>query len=246
MGGTNAGWVGEQTERKETDTPDLTKLEFPVGELYAEPWATQRDLDDSQIDIQSFISEEVGIAFAKKEAGAFITGNETVKPRGILSYDTVDNDNYAWGKLGFFTSGGAAGFADSNPADQLIDLVESLENGYQGNATLLMNRFTSAAMRKFKNSNGDYIWQQSLTAGVPSEFLGKPIEIDDFMPNIAAGSFPIAYGDFRQGYLITERMGTRMIRDEITKKSMVKFYNRRLVGGGVQNFQAIKLFKIAA
>lgn len=245
QGGATSGWVGEREERNETGTPSLSELAFPTMELYAEPKATQSMLEDGMFDIESWLADEVGTEFAEKEAGAFITGNGVNKPRGILGYDVVANSNYAWGKLGYISSGGAGAFASSDPSDKLIDLVHSLKRGYRRNAAFLMNDLTVAAVRKLKDVDGNYLWRPGLEAGAPSTLLGYMLETDDFMPDIAANSLSIAFGDFKRGYVITDRRGVQVLRDPFTAKPYVKFYTTKRVGGGVQNFEAIKLMKFA-
>ena len=243
VGGTTSGWVGEEQQRDETGTPQLKALEFPTMEVYAEPHATQGMLDDASFGVESWLADEVSIEFAEQEGGAFITGNGVGKPRGILSYDAVANSNQAWGNLGFVTSGAAAALSD---ADKLIDLVHSLKRGYRNESAFLMNDQTLAACRKFKDVAGNYVFQPGLREDAPDMLLGKRVEIDDYMPDIAANALAIAFGNFRRGYVITDRMGIRVLRDPFTSKPYVKFYTTKRVGGGVQDYAAIKLMKIAA
>ena len=245
-GGASSGWVGEQGSRTETNTPTLKALEFQAMELYAQPGSTQTALDDASMDVAAWLADEVSIEFAEQEGDAFVNGSGVSKPRGILGYDTVANASYAWGKLGFIKTGGAASFAASNPADALIDLIHGLKRGYRQNASFLMNDMTLAAVRKFKDSNGLYLWQPSLQVGEPSSLLGYRVETDDNMPDLAANAFPVAFGDFKRGYLILDRAGIRVLRDPFTSKPNVLFYTTKRVAGGVQNFEAIKLLKCAA
>jgi len=245
-GGTSSGWVGEEETRTETNTPVLKQLDFPTMELYANPAATQSMLDDAVFNTETWLAEEVGIEFSEQEGTAFITGNGVNKPRGILGYDSVANASYAWGSIGFIASGASGAFiAAPDGGDVIIDLQHSLKPGYRSNGTFLMNDLTVAAVRKLKDSDGAYIWKAGLEAGVPDSLLGKPIEADDNMPDIAANSFSIAFGDFRRGYVITDRMGARILRDPYTNKPFVHFYTTKRVGGGVQDFAAIKLLKFA-
>lgn len=246
QGGTISGWVGENSARGETGTPKLSGLEFPVMELYAQPGATQTMLDDSSMSIEQWLADEVSIEFAEQEGEAFVTGNGTNKPRGILSYTTVANASYAWGKVGFIKSGGAADFAASAPADALIDLQHSLKQGYRNNGSFLMNDMTLAKVRKLKDGEGNYLWQPSIQVGKPETLLGKPVDTDDNMPDVGADAFPIAFADFKRAYLIIDRIGIRVLRDPYTSKPNVLFYTTKRVGGGIQNFEAIKLLKIAA
>lgn len=250
QGGATSGWVGEKSSRPETDAATLAALEFPAMELYANPAATQNFLDDSGVDVAQWLADEVNIEFAEEEGAAFISGNGVNKPRGILQYDTVADASWTWGKLGFVASGVAADIFDSthNGVDALTDLVYALKQGYRQNAQFMMNRKLQAAVRKLKTI-GDtegYLWQPSVQAGQPPTLLGYPLLDDDNMSDVGSNAFPIAFGDFSRGYLIVDRQGIRVLRDPFTNKPYVHFYTTKRVGGGVQNFQAIKLLKCAA
>ncbi len=246
MGGAAAGWVGETNDRIKTGTPSLRELEFPVMELYANPAATQRMLDDGIIDVAAWLADEVNTAFAEQEGAAFISGDGNKKPRGLLSYDTVENASYAWGKLGFVASGGAAGFAASNPADALIKLYYGLKSGYRSNASWLMSDAVMESVRLMKDGQGNYLWAPPTVSGEVATILQKPVYNDDNMPGLGVNAFPIAFGDFRRGYLILDRMGVRVLRDPFSAKPYVLFYTTKRVGGGVSNFEAVKLLKCAA
>lgn len=244
VGGASSGWVGETEDRTETNTPSLKELSFETMEVYAKPYATQAMLDDASMDVEAWLAEEVAIEFAEEEGGAFISGSGVARPRGFLSYTTIANASYEWGKVGFVVTGGAASFASSDPADALITLQHALKRGYRANGTWLMNDATLAAVRKFKSADTDqYLWQPGLQAGMPSTILGKPVETDDNMPDLGSNAFPVAFGDFRRGYIITDRMGARTLRDPFTAKPYVQFYTTKRVGGGIADFAAIKLLK---
>ncbi|MGE4321933.1 MAG: phage major capsid protein [Sphingobium sp.] len=250
MGGAASGWVGEEDARPETATPTLREIVINAGEIYANPAATQRSLDDAAFDVASWLADEVSIEFAEQEGAAFVSGDGVNKPRGILSYDTVANASYAWGKLGFIASGKADGFlvptTSASPVDALIDLNGALRQGYRGNARWLMSDKTETAVRKLKTVEGEFIWAPPTATRDVSTILGKPVVTDDNMDDVGAGKFPIAFGDFQRGYLITDRLGIRVLRDPYTSKPNVLFYTTKRVGGGVVNFEAIKLLKIAA
>lgn len=248
QGGTEAGWVSERQTRPETDTSRLSELVFNLMEIYANPAATQQLLDDARVDIAAWLADEVNIAFAEQEGAAFISGNGVGKPRGILSYTNVADANYAWGSLGYIASGVAGALSDTthNGADALIDLVYSLKGGYRQNASFMMNRMTAKTVRKLKDSDGRYLWQESIQQNQPASLLGYGVDDDDNMPDISANAVPIAFGDFMRGYLIVDGIGVRVLRDPYTNKPHVQFYTTKRVGGGVQNYEAIKLFKIAA
>jgi len=241
--GAATGWAGETASRPETNAPTLGELQFPAAELYAMPAATQALLDDAVVDLDRWIAEEVQAAFAEQETQAFVSGNGTNKPKGFLDYTKVADASWEWAKLGYIVTGASGAFAASNPSDKLIDLVYALKSGYRQNAQWVMNRRTQAAIRKLKDADGNYLWQPAATASTKASLMNFPITEAESMPDIAADSFSAAFGDFRQGYLIVDRVGVRILRDPYTAKPYVMFYTVKRVGGGVQNFEAIKLLK---
>lgn len=247
QGGATSGWVGEREARPETNTPTLSLLEFPAMELYSAPKATQSMLDDGAVNIEQWLADEVATEFAEEEGAAFISGSGVNRPRGILSYDTVANASYAWGKIGFVVSGVAADINDAthNGTDALIDLVYSIKQGYRAGASFVMNRTLQSKVRKLKTigDTESYLWQPSVQVGQPATLLGYPVADDDNMPDVGANAFPIAFGNFKRGYLIVDRIGIRVLRDPYTAKPYVIFYTTKRVGGGVQMFEAIKLLK---
>jgi HK97 family phage major capsid protein len=243
--GTTSAWAAETGARTETTAPTLDLLEFPAAELYAMPAATQTLLDDAYADIDEWLADEVEASFSTQESAAFVTGDGTNKPKGFLSYDMIAESSHAWDKIGFTLSGAAGAFASSDPADKLIDLVYSLKSQFRPNARFVMNRRTVSGVRKLKDADGNYLWRPG-GAGESASLLGYPVtEIED-MPDVAANAFAIAFGDFRRGYLIVDRQGARVLRDPYSLKPYVLFYTTKRVGGGVQNFDAIKVMKFAA
>jgi HK97 family phage major capsid protein len=243
--GTTSAWAAETGARTETTAPTLDLLEFPAAELYAMPAATQTLLDDAYADIDEWLADEVEQSFSTQESAAFVTGDGSSKPKGFLSYDMIAESSHAWDKIGFTLSGAAGAFASSDPADKLIDLVYSLKSQFRPNARFVMNRRTVSGVRKLKDADGNYLWRPG-GAGESASLLGYPVtEIED-MPDVAANAFAIAFGDFRRGYLIVDRQGARVLRDPYSLKPYVLFYTTKRVGGGVQNFDAIKVMKFAA
>ena len=241
-----SGWAGETGSRVQTDAADLSLVEFPAMELYAMPAATQTLLDDSLVDVNGWVAEEVQHAFAVQEGAAFVSGDGSGKPKGFLDYTKVADASWAWGQLGFVLSGAAGAFAASDPVDRLIDLAYAPKQIYRANGRWVMNRATEAAIRKLKDGEGNYIWQPGASAGQPASLIGYPVTEAEDMPDMAANAFSIAFGDFRRGYLIADRQGIRVLRDPFSAKPFVLFYTTKRVGGGVQNFEAIKLMKFAA
>ena len=243
ISGPGTGWVGESAARPETTSPSLAELTFPTMELYAMPAATSTLLDDSAVNVDEWIAEEVRIAFAQQEGTAFVSGDGINKPKGFLSYAKVANDSWSWGNLGYIATGVDGGFAAANPSDNLIDLIYSVKSGYRGNAQWVMNRSTQAQIRKIKDADGNYIWQPGTQLGEASTLMHFPITESEDMPDISSDSSSIAFGDFGRGYLIVDRVGLRVLRDPYSSKPYVLFYTTKRVGGGVQDFDAIKLMK---
>lgn len=237
------GWVAETAARTQTNTPALAELAFPTMELYAMPAATATLLDDSAVNIDEWIAEEVRDTFAQQEGTAFVSGDGTNKPKGFLDYTKVADGSWSWGNIGFIKTGVDGGFPAANPADKLIDLIYTLKSGYRAGGTFVFNRGTQAAIRKMKDEDGNYVWQPASAAGEPSLLMGYPVVESEDMPAIATDSFSVAFGDFRRGYLIVDRVGIRVLRDPYSSKPYVLFYTTKRVGGGVQDFNAIKLLK---
>ena len=245
VSGPATGWVGETAARPETAAPALAELQFPAMELYAMPAATQALLDDAAVDLDQWIAEEVQQAFAEQESAAFVTGNGVNRPRGFLDYPTVADGSWSWGNLGYVATGTAGAFPASNPSDRLIDLAYALKSGYRQNAHWVMNRKTQSAIRKFRDADGNYLWQPAATADGKATLMGFPVAESEDMPDIAADALALAFGDFGRGYLVVDRLGVRVLRDPYSAKPYVLFYTTKRVGGGVQNFEAIKLMKFA-
>lgn len=234
--GVEAQWAGETASRAATTANGLALIEFPAGELFAQPAATQTLLEDAYSDIDAWLADEVEAAFAAQESAAFINGDGVGKPKGLLSNDIVDEASHEWGKIGSV----AGDFGTANAADNLIDLIYAPKSQYRANGRFVMNRRTVSEVRKLKDVDGRYIWQPGV-AGDAATVLGYPVtEIED-MPDIGVGNAAIAFGDFRRGYLIVDRVGTRVLRDPFSSKPFVLFYTTKRVGGGVQHFDAIKV-----
>jgi HK97 family phage major capsid protein len=244
--GPATGWVGETDPLVDTDAPTLSELSFDTMELYAMPAATSSQLDDSAVDLEQWLADEIETVFAEQETAAFVAGNGTAKPRGFTAYPTVAETSWEWGKIGTIKTGKAGGFADTNPADALIDLVYTLKAGYRQNAHFVMHRSTQAAVRKMKDSDGSYLWSPPAIPGARASLLNFPVVEAEDMPDIADGNEAIAFGDFRRGYLIVDRQGLRILRDPYSAKPYVLFYTTKRVGGGVQDFDAIKMLTFAA
>ena len=243
--GMACGWVAEAAARPQTNAAQLAELSFPTMELYAMPAATAALLDDAAVDVESWIASEVDIVFGEQEGTAFVSGDGVNKPKGFLSYTNVADSGWSWGNIGYIATGAAGAFKANGPSDTLIDTIYALKAGHRQNASFVMNRKTQGAIRKFKDADGNYLWRPPATPGQPASLMGFAIAEAEDMPDVAADSFSIAFGDFRAGYLVVDRTGVRVLRDPYSAKPYVLFYTTKRVGGGVQNFEAIKLVKFA-
>jgi HK97 family phage major capsid protein len=244
-GGTASGWVSETAARPETDTPQFAEIAPPTGELYANPAASQAMLDDAQFDLEAWLAGEIAMEFARAEGAAFINGSGTDQPLGLLEspVSLLGDATRAFGTLQYVASGDADGF-DDNPDEKLIDLVHTLKAGHRQGASWVMNSATLAEVRKLKTTDGALLWQPGLVEGQPDRLLGYPVVEAEDMPDIAEDAFPIAFGNFKAGYLIAERSATTILRDPFTNKPFVHFYAVKRVGGQVLDSAAIKLLKI--
>ena len=247
LGGTASGWVSETGARGETNEPTFAEIIPPHGELYANPSATQAMLDDSVFDLEAWLANEIAQEFARAEGAAFVNGTGTNQPSGLLNVATsaAADGSRPFGTVQYVPSGSAAGF-DSSPDLHLIDMVMALHPSHRQNAVWVMNASTLASIRKLKDTVGDYLWQPGIMDKAPDRLLGYAVVEAADMPNVAAGASPIAFGNFEAGYLITERTGTRILRDPFSNKPFVSFYATKRVGGQVLDSNAIKLMTIAA
>ncbi|MBI1402949.1 MAG: phage major capsid protein [Porphyrobacter sp.] len=246
-GGTASGWVSEAAPRPETSAPHFAEIAPPCGDLYANPAASQAMLDDVGFDIETWLANEIALEFARAEGTAFVRGTGTNQPEGFLSapIGTAEDGVRAFGTMQYIGSGSALGF-DSAPDSKLIDLIHSLKSSHRQGASFVMNSATLAEVRKLKTADGAFLWQPGMVDGQPDRLLGYPVVEAEDMPDIAAGECPIAFGNFRHGYLIAEHGATRVLRDPFTNKPFVHFYATRRIGGKVLDSNAIKLLKIEA
>ena len=247
-GGFASGWVAETAGRPETDTPDLAEIAPPMGELYANPAASQAMLDDAMFDVEGWLAEEVAADFAKAEGAAYVAGTGVNRPKGFLSYATsaAADDTRSFGTLQYLPTGVSGNFAASNAADSFVDLIHKLRPAYRQGAAFVMNSATLARIRKMKTTTGDYLWRPGLVDGQAATLLGYPVVEAEDMPDIAADSLSVAFGDFKRGYVIAERAGVSVLRDPYSNKPFVHFYATKRVGGAVTDSNAIKLLKFSA
>jgi HK97 family phage major capsid protein len=246
-GGTPSGWVGFEAARPETGTATFTEVVPASGDLYANPAVSQQMLDDAMFDVEKFLAHEIATEFARAEGSAYISGTGVSQPLGFLASPnaTTADATRPMGTLQTIGTGVSAAFPASNPQDKLIDLVQALRSPYRQGAAFVMNSATASVIRKFKTSTGEFLFQPSMIAGQPATLLGYPIVEAEDMPDLAASSLSIAFGNFKAGYVIAERNATSILRDPYTHKPYVHFYATKRVGGQVVNSEAIKLLKFA-
>lgn len=241
-----SGWATETASLTETTTPQIDRISIPLHELSAMPKASQRLLDDSAFDIETWLANRIADKFARAEAAAFVSGDGVDKPTGFLTHTKVANASWAWGALGYVATGAAGDFASVNASDAIVDLVYALGAEYRANATFVMNSKTAGAVRKMKDADGRFLWSDGLAAGEPARLMGYPVLIAEDMPDIGTDAYAVAFGDFNNGYTVAERPDLRVLRDPFSAKPHVLFYASKRVGGDVSDFAAIKLLKFAA
>ena len=233
-----AGWTAETTViSTDTATPTIAKRNIPTHELYAQPKATQKLVDDAAIDVEGWLAGKIADIFGRTQNSAFVSGNGVGQPRGILTYAS----GTSWGQIQQVNSGTSGQVT----ADSLITLFYSLKDAYMRRANFLMNRSTIQQVRLLKATTNQYIWQPSLVAGSPDTLLGVPVYMAADMPVAAAGSLSVAVGDFQSAYQIVDRQGISILRDPFTEKPFIKFYATARVGGDVVNYDALKLMKLS-
>lgn len=246
-GGTPSGWAAETDARPETATPVFTEIAPPAGELYANPSASQAMLDDAAFDVEAWLADEIATEFARAEGAAFVGGSGANRPKGFLTQPVAATADGArpFGTLQYLASGAPGDFG-ANPQERLIDLVQALRAPYRQGASFVMNAATVARIRKFKTTDGQFLWAPSLAAGQPATLLGYPVIEAEDMPDMAANALAIAFGNFRLGYLIAERNETAILRDPYSNKPFVSFYATKRIGGCVTNAEAIKVMRFSA
>ena len=243
LGGAGSGWVDEDDARPETTTPQLAMITPSMGELYANPGATQQMLDDSFFDAEAWLAEEIATKFSEDEAAGFLSGTGVKQPAGILNATAVTTGDATrtFGQLQYVGTAGATAILP----DELITLLYTLRKKYRTGAKWMMNSATLAVVRKFKDADNQYLWAPGMQSGQPSTLLGYGVAENEDMPDIATGDTAVMFGNFKRGYLIVDRMGTRTLRDPYTNKPYVHFYTTKRVGGCLLDSNAIKLLQQA-
>ncbi|MES2219269.1 MAG: phage major capsid protein [Pseudomonadota bacterium] len=243
----DAGWVGENDSRDDTDTPEVGSYEIEAKEIYAQPKISQKLIEDAGLDLEAWLEGKVSSKFARVEGDSFCNGNTPKRPRGLFTYTTAatGDDTRSWGVFEHIVSG-ANGDFHTTKFDPLYELIGALKEHYQQNAVFLTRREVRTKARKLKEANTDrYLWEPSLQVALPDMLMGYPVRIDQFVPALSTGTLSLAFGDFKEAYTIIDRIGISTLRDPYTSKGFVKFYTRKRVGGGAVNFEAAKFLKFS-
>jgi HK97 family phage major capsid protein len=242
--GTGSGWVGETVERPATNTPTLAQIAPFMGEIYANPQVTQQMLDDGFFNVEQWLAQEVQNEFSEKENTAFTLGDGILKPKGFLAYATAatGDKTRAFGTLEHRETAGVG----SVSADDIVKLIFALKKAYRNGASFMGSTDLLSELMVLKDSTGQYLWRAGLEIGESSTLRGYKYEENEDMPDVAAGALPLSFSNFKRGYTIVDRMGTRVLRDPYTNKPFVGFYTTKRVGGFVTDSQAIKLLKVKA
>lgn len=243
LNGAGSGWVGEAAARPATNTPTLAQVAAVMGELYANPQATQTSLDDMFFNVEGWLADEVAREFDEKEGNGFLLGDGTNKPKGLLSYTlaTTSDATRAFGTIEKIHSGTAGDF----DSDDILKLIYTLKKGYRKSAQFMMATLTLFKVRTMKDLNGNYLWKPGIEAGQNSSLSGYGIEENEDMPAVAASANAVLFGDYKSAYTIVDRFGVRVLRDPYSNKPNVGFYTTKRVGGMLTDSQAVKVLTLA-
>lgn len=247
--GTTSGWVGETQARTATNTPQLVDVAPPMGELYAKPSATQQMLDDVFFNAEQWLSGEIATEFSRAEGAAHCVGTGVNQPKGFASYTTAATGDAtrAFGTIEHVTTGVSGAFktltSTVNPVDDLYNLVSKMKALYRPGAGWVTNKAILFTIMAFKDYQGRYVFSPTTAPGVADTILGYPVTEAEDIPALAANSLSLWFGNFKLGYLIVDRIGTRVIRDPFSNKPYVDFYTTKRTGGSVLNSEALKTIK---
>jgi HK97 family phage major capsid protein len=235
-GSGSASRIGETAKRTNTGDSKYGMLQIYAPEMFARVEVSQQMLEDADYDLAAELREDASEQFAVREGQEYVSGEGGTNEAAGFLLDAAG--------LGFTLSGAAADLT----ADGLIDLFHSLKSAYAKNAVWTLNRQTLGKVRKLKDSNGQYLWTPGIANGVANTILGAPYAEMSDMPNVAAGTYPIAIADWKKLYYIIDRVGISFQPDYMTgaDDGLVVFRGRKRTGGGVHQAEAGKRLKIAA
>ena len=224
-----ASWIDEEGAYTESDDSfgPVSIGAYKVGTMIK---VSEELLNDSVFDLESYIAKEFARRIGAKEEEAFFTGDGSGKPLGVLA------------ATGGAETGVTAASSTAVTADELMDLFYSLKSPYRKKAVWVLNDSTIKAVRKLKDSTGQYLWQPSLAAGTPDTLLGRPVKTSAYMPVIAAGAKTIAFGDFSY-YWIADRQGRsfKRLNELYAANGQVGFLGSQRVDGKLVLSEAVKV-----
>lgn len=240
---TSGGWVGETGTRSETATPNIGTLTITAHEQYAEPRITQTMMDDAGFDIEAWLVQKITSKLTRDENTAFVTGSGAQRPKGMGSYTAwTTNGTYERDKVEQIASGASGAFTSNG----IIDLQNSLPEEYQPNAKWLTKRANWTDILQLKAGDGHYLVNPRIMAeGADKVLFGNPVLFANDVAAVASNALALYYGDYREGYVVVDRFGYRVVRDELTAKPYIKLYTTKRTGGAVMNYDAIKIQKLA-
>ena len=244
IGGTSSGWVGEEDARPGTDSPKLKQLNTYFGEIYANPAATQKSLDDIYFNVEQWLTMSVEEEFSDQEDEALTIGNGLNKPKGLFTYDmsTAGDKTRAWNSFQYKETANSGAVS----ADDIVKAPFMLKQRYRGSAQWMGTSELLADLMVLKDGQGNYLWRPGLEVGESSTLRGRAYIENDYVPEVAANANVLALGDFSRTMLILDRMGIRLLRDPYTNKPFVQFYTTKRVGNMVRNYNAMKFLRIKA
>jgi HK97 family phage major capsid protein len=252
MSDATSGWVAETATRSATLSPTLRDRAPTFGELYSYPTCSEWALEDIFFDVASWITNDVSADFAAAEATAIISGNGTARPTGILNTTPTTSSDSASPMRAAHIIQYVPLTTPTSPVkvnmDSLITLIHTVAERYtmeSDRCAFVCHRLTVAALRQQKASTaGVYMWNDTV-GGVPPTLLGYPVYTCDAMPLAStASNFAVLFGNWFRGYLLVDRVGTRITMNPYSVPGMVSFYVRRRVGGCVKNNDALKALRI--
>lgn len=228
-----AAWTAEAAAYTEA-SPTFTQKSLDAYKLTDLVKVSNELIQDSMFDIESYIAEEFAYAFGVAEEEAFVIGNGSGKPTGVMTANG--------GGVGVTAAGTTA-----VTADEVISLVYSLKAPYRKNAKFLMNDDSVAKIRKLKDSTGQYLWSPGLQAGQPDRLLGYEVFTSAYAPTLAASAYALAFGDF-SCYWIADRQGRTMQRlsELYSTNGQVGFIASQRVDGKIIDATGIKLLQMHA
>ena len=230
----NAAWMEEEDAYTESDEA-FSQVNLDAHKVGTLIKVSEELLQDSAFDLESYIRSEFSRRIGDKEEDAFLNGNGTHKPTGILN------------ATGGAQVGVTTASATAITADEIIDLFYSLKAPYRKNAVWILNDATVKAIRKLKNGTGDYLWQPAIKDGEVPTILGRPYFTSQYAPTIEAAAKVIAFGDFSY-YWIGDRQGIsfKRLNELYAGNGQVGFLASKRLDGKLVLPEAIKVLQMKA